>query len=105
MIGCGSQGLDQLFFGPGKTMYPTSDFYFLARAAGKLRVVQDQVSRLGETSVETCGGLSIPADVVIKCTGFSHDGGFDDVMKADMNIGCFPTFCFCTSSIQILDDF
>ena len=71
-------------------MFPTSDFYFLARASGKLRVVVGEVASLSATAVETAGGASIPADVVIKCVGFAQDKKFDREMKADLQKGGLP---------------
>lgn len=87
LIDCGSEELEQLFFSPCKTMLPTSDFYFLAQAARKLTVVIGTVVGLGKSWVESSTGLNIPADVVIKCTGFSHDAALDVAMRADLKKG------------------
>lgn len=44
--GSRTAALEALFYTPTKTMFPTSDFYFVARAAGKLSVVSGEVARL-----------------------------------------------------------
>lgn len=87
LIGYGEQELEQLFFSPSKVMFPTSDFYFLARTAGKLKVVLGTVARLTETSVVTSSGLSLPADIFVKCLGFTQDAEFDAAMRPDLKKG------------------
>jgi thioredoxin reductase len=87
LVGREGAALDELFFAPSHAMFPTSDFYFLARVSGKLCVVIGEVARLGATAVETVAGASIPADVVIKCVGFAQDKRFDRAMRADLHKG------------------
>jgi len=62
---------------PFLTMPPTNDVFFLAIAAGKLKVVQGEVAKLQEHSVETKEGKTFPADVFIKCLGFKRDTRLD----------------------------
>lgn len=54
-------------------MLPTSDFYFLARATGKLKVVVGEVAKLEECSLQTVDGTNIRANIIIKCCGFTQD--------------------------------
>ena len=61
--------LEALLYTPSRTMYPTSDFYFAARASGKLTVVIGEVAKLDTTSVVTKTGEAFHADVLIKCVG------------------------------------
>jgi len=85
LIGWSSEQLEEEFYGKSRaTMLPTSDFYFAARAAGRLTVAIGEIQRVGESCVETKCGVSLPAELVIKCVGFTPDKQFDAAMKPDM---------------------
>lgn len=68
-------------FNEGKFQSPTvpagSDEYFLALRAGKLRVVEGEISCLGDRTVELQSGQVIDGiDVVLKCCGFENESRF-----------------------------
>ena len=69
----GDAALGRLFYAPCKTMLPTSDFFFLARACGRLRVTIGELARVEADAVQTTAGERITADVLIKCIGFAQD--------------------------------
>jgi len=68
---------DWLNNGKSFTAVPTSDVYFLLRALGKLKVALGVPQDFTENSVITSNGLTAPADILIKCTGFTRDLEFD----------------------------
>jgi cation diffusion facilitator CzcD-associated flavoprotein CzcO len=101
-VGALSAELERMFFVPSRTMLPTSDFYFVARASGKLQVVIGEVARLQETSVVTSVGATLRADVVLKCVGFTQDRKFDQAMRADFKKGGrVATFHHSNSIVQM----
>jgi hypothetical protein len=60
------------------TVPPTSDYYFLAQAAGKLTVIDhEEIDCFKSTEVITrVTQLSIPCDIYIQCHGFTYDTSF-----------------------------
>jgi len=94
--------LEALLYTPSRTMYPTSDFYFAARASGKLTVVIGEVAKLDTTSVVTKTGEAFHADVLIKCVGFTQDKTFDQRMRSDLTKGGrVATFHHSNSTIKM----
>jgi cation diffusion facilitator CzcD-associated flavoprotein CzcO len=101
-VGAASTALERMFFVPSRTMLPTSDFYFVARASGKLQVVIGEVARLQGKSVVTSVGSTLRADVVLKCVGFTQDRKFDQAMGADFKKGGrVATFHHSNSVVQM----
>lgn len=83
---CGrSDALEARFFARSRTMLPTSDFYFLATAAQKLRVASGPF-RLERDAVEV-GGERLPCDVLIQCIGFTPDKALDQALRPDLKQG------------------
>lgn len=102
LVGRGDAELEALLFTPTKTMLPTSDFFFAARASGKLAVVIGEVARLGAASVETRAGATLGCDVLIKCCGFTPDKAFDKAMRSDLSKGGrVSTFHHSNSAIRM----
>ena len=100
--GTSKAALEALFFTPTKTMLPTSDFYFVARAAKKLNVVVGEVAKMEHGAVVTKCGQRLIADLLIKCVGFTQDTSFDKAMRADLSRGGrVTTFHHSNSTIRM----
>lgn len=77
LAGVNASHLKKIASPPFLTMPPTSDVYFLAIKAGKLKVVHAEVASLLEHDVVTKQGDIFPADVFIKTVGFLRDHKLD----------------------------
>ena len=92
LAGRDDAALETLLLASTKTMLPTSDFFFAARASGRLSVVIGTVATLHALSVETmdesCMDRTVlGCDVLIKCVGFTPDKAFDKKVRADLSKG------------------
>ncbi|ENY6497278.1 SDR family NAD(P)-dependent oxidoreductase [Vibrio parahaemolyticus] len=72
------------------TVPPGSDLFFLAQMAGKLTIIESEISEFKANSVLTKESLEIPADIVLKCFGFkTEDKLLKNIFGDDMSIEGF----------------